>query len=116
MLALCNGCGRHVRAADEACPFCGSAARVAPAKQKTRASRAAMLGVAAVALACGGTTSPGDGGGSDSSTDDSSIDGPITFYGGPPIDASPQDATPQDAAPDGPVAAYGGPPIDAGSG
>ncbi len=113
MLAVC-ACGRHVRQTDEVCPFCGSTVRAGAPKQKVRSSRAAMLGVAAVALACGGTTAPGgDGGGSDSSTNDSSIDGPITFYGGPPIDAQPP---PQDAGPDGPVAAYGGPPIDAGNG
>ncbi len=110
MLAVCNECERHVRDADAACPFCGSPARQ-PAQKSKRSSRAVMLGVATIALACGGTTSPNDGGEPDSATDSPTLDGPIAFYGGPPIDASPQDATP-----DSPVAAYGGPPIDAGSG
>ena len=104
-LSLCKGCGRHVR--DEAaCPFCGGSEMEAPVKRRPRISRGALIGAAAVALACG-STSPGDDAGSDGSSQDSAIDSLQGAYGGPPPDGS---------TADGPVAAYGGPPVDAGDG
>jgi hypothetical protein len=110
-LLLCARCERHVRSDDEACPFCGATQRQAPSpRAKSRLSRGAMIGAAAVAMACSSGTPQDDAGANDS--------GPDTVqaaYGGPPIEAGP-DVQQKDAAPDGPIAAYGGPPIDAGGG
>ena len=52
----CDGCARHVRAGDGACPFCGAAAPAAPPVERTFArglSRAAMFaaGTAGVVVA-----------------------------------------------------------------
>lgn len=71
-----------------------------------------MIGAAAVALACGGSSTPTDGG----SDDGAATDGPVTVdaaYGGPPFDAA-ADA-PVDAPMDSLQGAYGGPPPDAGT-
>ncbi len=112
---LCAECARHVRAEDEKCPFCSATRRREVTRSRLRASRGAMLGAAAVAIACG-TTAPGDDAGADAAQNDSSAyDGPIAMYGGPPLDAATNDAQ-QDATPDGPIAAYGGPPVDGGNG
>ncbi len=117
-LCICSGCARHVKQEDAACPFCGATivgAGRSPGSPWRKSRAAALIGVAAVAVACGGsTTEPTDGGADAAGLDaakDSSIDGPLVFYGGPPLDAAP----PQDAADEGPIAAYGGPPTDAGT-
>ena len=102
---LCTGCQRHVRASEEVCPFCGGGDMQPLAKARPRVARSALIGAAAVALACG-TTAPSGDGGTDGGSQDSSIDSLQGAYGGPPPDASTFD---------GPVAAYGGPPIDAGT-
>jgi len=52
----CEGCGRHVRQGDEACPFCGAAAPPAPPVERVLGrglSRAAMFaaGTAGVVVA-----------------------------------------------------------------
>lgn len=99
MLAPCTDCARLVRSADVACPFCGSEAlRVRPAGLRGRMSRAARLaGVAAIGVACGGSTDPTP---SDGGADVVSVD---AAYGGPfdagkdAADASTADAS--DAAP-----------------
>jgi hypothetical protein len=80
--------------------------------------RATILGAAAVAIACGGGTTPGDAG-NDAASDAADFDSMATFYGGPPIDASPGDAAPADATTDqdsGGIALYGAPPFDSGNG
>jgi len=72
-----------------------------------------MIGAAAVAIACGGST-PGDDGGTDATNDVIQNDVIQSFdaaYGGPPFDAGPADAPSE-----GTIAAYGGPPQDAGGG
>lgn len=70
-LSLCPGCSRHVRASvSSTCPFCGGAIAAsvrAPAKRASRTVR--ILGVAALGVACGGTTSPSDGGTADATED-----------------------------------------------
>ena len=63
-------------------------------------SRSALIGAAAVALACSSSQPQDDAGTQDSGSD--SLQG---AYGGPPIDAGT----------DSLQGAYGGPPIDAGS-
>ncbi len=105
---LCKGCQRHVRRDDAACPFCGSAELQGTTKVGARLARGAMLGAAAVALACS-SSSPGDDAGTDAATQDSGYDAMQAAYGGPP------DASAFDATPDGPAPAYGGPPVDSGT-
>lgn len=104
-LSPCATCTRLVRSADAACPFCGAAVShpaPVPAGPPRRLHRAALLGAAAVAAACGGTVSQ-----------------PV--YGAPAYGAvfvdSGTDAAKDAAADDGPDAvmgAYGLPPMDAG--
>ncbi len=109
MLQPCSSCGRLVRHVDVACPFC-HVAMTAPASLpvvRGRLGRAARLAaVAALSVACGGTTepAPNDGGGTDSSTKDASKDAvdeiPIgPAYGGVFVDSG-SDA---DAAADAPA-------------
>ena len=132
-LVQCAGCGRHVRASESQCPFCGVtlesdlASRAVPSTSR-RLGRGAMF-VFATTVAIGACApSPGpsdaappseggvvqDGGGgmalygapvpTDGGTMESDSGGPIAMYGGPP---------PVDAGP-GPDS--GGPsPVDAGS-
>lgn len=137
-LIPCGGCGRHVRALEAACPFCGAAREarevaVADAPQRFT-GRAQILGfratVGAVAVAtalgttaCSGTAVPLYGAPApDAGPEDSGGPGPL--YGGPP-DAGPPDAgqgsdagsVDEDAGTDagGVAPAYGAPgPEDAG--
>ena len=108
-LLPCPSCARHVRASEDACPFCSAAlpaplaSQPMPRSPGTRLSRAALFafGTSAAAIAaCGGSTtgSPKD--------DVSMVD---AAYGGPPRDGA------ADADNDSPFvnAAYGGPPFDA---
>lgn len=74
-LVLCTSCSRHVRRAEERCPFCGTALseevrrarpRVAPpglSRAKLYAFHAAVV-TSVAAAACGGSTTatPGDAG------------------------------------------------------
>ena len=55
-LRPCSRCRRHVRFADESCPFCGAAlaAPVAHRIPRGRLSRAAVFASAATLAACGG--------------------------------------------------------------
>ncbi len=114
MLKPCLSCSRLVRGAESACPFCHAAVPApAPAVAlKRHLSRAARLAaVAAIGVACGGTTepTPTDGGG-DSAAKDSSVKDALDeipilpAYGGP-FDAGVQDATAdaEDAKPDVPI-------------
>lgn len=67
-MLLCAACGRHVR--ESTCPFCGAIVTGVVSRARTRGSRTArILGVAAIGVACGGTTSPGDGGSNDATED-----------------------------------------------
>ena len=121
MLALCAVCGRHARA--PACPFCG--ARVAP-DARARAPRVSrtvkILGAAALGVACGGTTSPSDGGAD--ATDEIALQPPygavIPDAGFDAADAADADAADADAAAadagvdSSGVPLYGAPPPDGG--
>jgi hypothetical protein len=127
-LVPCAGCGRHVRASESQCPFCGMtlesdlAARAVPSTT-ARLGRGAMF-VFATTVAIGAcapspgpsdAASPADGG----TVQDGG--GGMALYGAPvPTDggAEPQDSggpSPSDGG--GPIAMYGGPPpVDAGPG
>lgn len=118
-LVSCSGCERHVRADDEACPFCGAAVEAPPEptgrRPVGRLGRAAMFAFGA-SLALAGCA------------DDR--DPPAPAYGTPPMDAGPTDdaggpapaygAVPADAGPmsddagGGPAPAYGAAPVDGG--
>ena len=121
MLAPCPACGRHAR--EPACPFCG--ARIAPASSPARGPRVSrtvkILGAAALGVACGGTTSPSDGGAD--ATDDIALQPPygavIPDAGGDAAQGS--DAADADASDAGDAAVdssgvplYGAPPPDGG--
>lgn len=125
-LIPCSGCGRHVRATEAACPFCGATvsdearAKVIPAAT-SRINRNAMF-VFATTLAlsgCAASTGPGDaqpadtGVSQDSGVADSGS--PVAMYGAPqPTDSGVvTDTGIQDGG--GNVALYGAPaPVDAG--
>ena len=110
-LRACPACARHVRVAEQACPFCGGAlsssfrAAAPPQPPRVRLTRAALfafgtgaLGTGTMALApgCSSSTNP-------IVSDDS---GPGAFdaaYGGPPVDSGPGVSL---------DAAYGAPPFD----
>ena len=107
-LSPCATCTRLVRSADAACPFCGATV-VHPAPRAAspprRLHRAALLGAAAVAAACG-----------------SEVSQPV--YGAPAYGAifvdsgtdAGKDAGPDaHAAPDAVMGAYGLPPMDSGA-
>ncbi|HEY1960336.1 MAG TPA: hypothetical protein VGH28_32220 [Polyangiaceae bacterium] len=100
-----------MRRDEKACPFCGGTSLEGTPRVARRLSRGAMIGAAAVVIACS-STSPGDDGGTDAAQQDT---GAQPAYGAP-VDASAIDSATKDAAPDSPVAAYGGPPTDAGDG
>lgn len=117
-LLQCPSCERHVRASEDACPFCGTqiddALRIssAPRAPVGRVGRAALLGFAPRAAAIGAAlaTSLGVAGCHESA---------VPAYGAPaPEDAGTADAgTMLDAAPEttdtgGPVPLYGGAPRD----
>ena len=61
-LVPCPSCGRHVRIADAACPFCAAAqpsGRTVATALKPRAKRAITFVAASIAVtACGSTTTP----------------------------------------------------------
>jgi|LNFM01.1.fsa_nt_gb hypothetical protein len=121
-LQPCRECGRHVRASESACPFCGASvsAAPAPALPQARLTRAALVafGLAVTATACGGgsNSSAGgtvtQGGSSSSGGEGPSTGGGVDSDAGSPVstddggsatpDASP--VTPDDA---GVVALYG---------
>ncbi len=97
-LIPCGGCGRHVRANESACPFCGAtieaeaAARAVPSAG-ARLGRAALFAfgatIAVTATACGGGTPSGDAAVQDSQVQP---DGQMmALYGAPPPDAGPVD-------------------------
>ncbi|MBX3274389.1 MAG: hypothetical protein KF729_29260 [Sandaracinaceae bacterium] len=109
--APCTGCGRHVRADDEACPFCGAAFAGAPPRPSptARLGRAALFAFgAAVASAglgaCGESHGPTDDAGptpTDAGVDAGFDAGAIAPpYGIPPDDGG------------GGVPLYGGAPED----
>lgn len=121
-LIPCEGCHRHVLAAETACPFCGEAREaqvvraVAPPKRATRGALY-TFGAALIIAGCGSTTggennTPADGGASqdvartpgDSSVSDA---GARDAGSGPDVPAA-RDASVEDVG--GPVAAYGAPP------
>lgn len=138
-LVPCPSCGRHIRVAEAACPFCSSAVpegietRVIPSANRRLTRAAAFVFGAAVAVTgCGSETSGGgSSNGSSSSTSGGSDGGPDDDGGamaeyGAPVDAGPDDdgggmaeygAPIPDGGPDddgGGAPKYGGPPADAG--
>lgn len=102
-MRICRGCQRHVKG-EAACPFCGGGEFDGTPQVARRLSRGAMIGAAAVAIACS-STGPGDDAGTDV--------GAQPAYGAV-VDAAAIDAAMKDAAPDTIVAAYGGPILDGG--
>jgi hypothetical protein len=144
-LVPCPSCGRHVRPAERACPFCASAlpddlaSRVRPVLRR-RVSRAAMMLFASSVGTVGLGTTGVAGCGSDASTTPSAdADGvdtmPAPTYGVPidssvdmAVDSAPGDSSPADArdagdagdsgdTADTPGTLYGvPPPIDAAGG
>lgn len=101
MLKPCSSCARLVRHGERECPFCAASVTSAAPRTVVRShlSRAARIAaVAAIGVACGGTTEPtSDAGGTDSATKDATKDAveeiPIgPAYGGP-FDATVDDAT-----------------------
>lgn len=135
-LVPCSSCGRHVRASEEACPFCGAhvscdASNTAVPTSKARLGRAALFAfgatiAATTASACalyGAPAPPDTGMVNDVQMQDSSN---MALYGSPAPDVmddgSPMarygavpapDADESDASDTGlPMARYGGPPAD----
>lgn len=100
-LLPCEGCGRHVRAHESACPFCGASithvcsGACGPVAASRHASRAHIMGYAVGVAAVAGTLAATA----------------CAMYGGPPE----RDAG-TDAAPGGGGDAYGAPPFDASGG
>ena len=91
MLGVCASCGRHAR--ESVCPFCGATIRSTTRAPLRRASRTAkILGVAALGVACGGTTNPSDAG--SDAKEDVTLQPP---YGAVIPDAGPDVAQPPDA-------------------
>lgn len=111
-LTPCTSCRRLVHVQEASCPFCSAAMGDAPPPRSVgvHVSRALrMIGVAAVGVACGGSTEPTPA--VDAGVDAVSKDATEDFatqppYGHPVLDA---------AEPDAPMGAYGSPPIDAGT-
>ena len=96
-MKLCDACGRHVR--ESTCPFCGAEiTSAALPRARARGSRTArFLGIAAIGVACGGTTTPNDGGTSSDATEDMS---PGPMYGAVMPDSGNDASTKKDAASD----------------
>jgi hypothetical protein len=93
-LVPCAGCGRHVKADDAACPFCGGApiephARSLPSARLGRAATFAFgAALAAATTGCSGSHRPSDDGGTEQEDagpvrPDAAIAPP---YGAPPDD------------------------------
>ena len=111
LLVPCTACARHIRASEDACPFCATGVpdrarlptEASPSRGRgPRLSRAAIFLAGATAATaavagCGKTTA----GGSDTSSTPTSIAAP---YGAPPMDSGLE----VPIVP--PVPAYGGPP------
>lgn len=103
-LVPCSGCGRHVRASEEKCPFCAHAIESTVAAPGlpvgARLGRAALfavgVAVAAGSAACGPMT-----GGNDAAVDQD-VGNMMALYGAPVM--------PDGGADGGPVARYGAPP------
>jgi hypothetical protein len=76
-LVPCMSCHRHVRVAEDRCPFCGAEraaelrAAAPPALPKRRLGRAALFtfGATLATASCDSTTTPGDGGAAGSTAD-----------------------------------------------
>lgn len=138
-LVPCSSCSRHVRATEQACPFCSAfvsselRARLAPTPPRQRLDRAGLFALgaagAALSVACAGAVQPVDGSsptdaGSDSgnvtdATDaNSALDSGIDVNSiGPMYGAAPPPDAARDARHDAPImvdAGYGGPPTDSG--
>ena len=121
-LVPCPSCSRHVRAFEDACPFCAAAlvtpiggpAPRTPAQRLSRAALFALGASAAAVAACSGSVNPLYGA---PTIDSGALDGKAD--GTPDGDMQtvpPYGIPPMDAGNDGPVPAplYGGPPPDAG--
>lgn len=90
-LADCLSCGRHVRRADAACPFCGAAApapsaRPAAPRGVSRSQVLAFGAAVSATLAIGcDSSSPSDGGGGGTDAGPSDDAGLAMPYGAPPM-------------------------------
>jgi hypothetical protein len=120
-LIACPRCTRHIRANEDACPFCQaqnimpSAAKPTPTKRIGRAALFAFGAAVSTTVAlsgCGDSTEPTP----DAATEAGMMDGGAAPpYGTPPDDAGPAPAygaPPPDAG--GPAPPYGTPPDDGG--
>lgn len=124
-LQPCGECGRHVRAFENTCPFCGASvtATPAPAMPQSRLSRAALVafGLAVSTASCGGNDANANSGGTvtQGGSTSSGGEGPSTGGGvdqdaGSPVSTDDSGATtdatvttPDDSG--GVVALYGAP-------
>jgi len=111
MLQLCTTCNRHARGAT--CPFCGAALSSDAPSPRARGSRTArFVAVAAIGVACGGTSNPADGG-ADANEDQSAQPAYGAVIPDASVDASKdaaddaEDASDADASG---IALYGAPP------
>src|SRR5437762_224001 len=89
-LGICAGCRRFARGAR--CPFCGASVGPPLAREPGRRARNALyresvLAAAAIAIACGGTTTPDK-----DASDDGSSDAREDWNAQPPYGIAPMDA------------------------
>jgi len=115
-LALCSSCQRFARPFAR-CPFCNAPTAAPLPRPKKRGSRDTLLAATAILIACGGTSSPDDGG---STGGDAALDAKADVMqmgdSGGNMDAgkdAPQDAVQDTAEEDNwvPPPPYGSPPI-----
>lgn len=111
-LVPCNGCGRHVRASERDCPFCGDAVdatQPVPGRPTVRLGRAATFAfgaalAAASASGCGESHQRGEDASAEEGEDAGAEEGEDAGAIAPPYGAPPDDG--------GSVALYGTPPED----
>jgi hypothetical protein len=82
-LIVCPVCHRHVKGADEACPFCRN---TMPARTAAAIAGAAVVGLALTLAACSSSTTSGNGGGGTtvSTSASNTGGGAVVMYGPPP--------------------------------
>jgi hypothetical protein len=124
-LVPCPGCSRHVRAREDACPFCRTAlpdavrASAPPRRVVARLSRAGLIAASAAAAAIAATACGGEETGPSEPMVQTDYGIAIGDYDAAPDGADAADAAPTDDASDSSFpmvdAVYGGPPLDAGS-
>ncbi len=82
-LSICDQCQRHVRATEDACPFCGCAGAARVAGVRGRASRAVLFAAAlAATIDCGARTDIGEPEQEQDAEPHCDVQAPMTAYGG----------------------------------